>query len=55
VLGYLGARVIEQACRRLPVSRDWVGPGGKITDTGFRAELADAAAALARAAGATTG
>jgi chromate reductase, NAD(P)H dehydrogenase (quinone) len=47
VLGYVGAQVVEQACRRLPVARDWVGAGGAITDPGFRAEVADAAAALA--------
>ncbi|HMH93782.1 MAG TPA: NADPH-dependent FMN reductase [Streptosporangiaceae bacterium] len=47
VLGYVGARVVGQACRRLPVGRDWVGVGGVITDPGFRAEVADAVAALA--------
>jgi NAD(P)H-dependent FMN reductase len=47
VLGYVGARVVEQACRRLPVARDWISPGGAITDPGFRAEVADAVAALA--------
>jgi chromate reductase len=50
VLGYVGARVVEQACRRLPVSRDWVGADGLVTDPGFRAELAESAAALASAA-----
>jgi chromate reductase len=47
VLGYVGARVVEQACRRLPVARDWVSAGGVITDPGFRAEVAAAAAGLA--------
>jgi chromate reductase, NAD(P)H dehydrogenase (quinone) len=47
VLGYVGAQVVEEACRRLPVARDWVGAGGVITDPGFRAEVANAAAALA--------
>ena len=50
VLGYVGARVVPQACRRLPVAREWVGPDGLITDTGFRAELTAAVAALAAAA-----
>jgi chromate reductase, NAD(P)H dehydrogenase (quinone) len=51
VLGYVGAQVIEPACRRLPVSRDWVGPTGAITDPGFRTEMAAALTALAGAAG----
>jgi NAD(P)H-dependent FMN reductase len=51
VLGYVAAAVVEQACRRLPVSRDWIGADGLITDPGFRAELAGAAVALAGAAG----
>jgi hypothetical protein len=42
---------VEQACRRLPVSQDWIGADGLITDPGFRAELAGAAVALAGAAG----
>jgi chromate reductase, NAD(P)H dehydrogenase (quinone) len=50
VLGYVGAQIVEQACRRQPVSREWVGPGGTITDPGFRAELAAATAALVSAA-----
>jgi NAD(P)H-dependent FMN reductase len=49
VLGYVGAQVVEPACRRLPVSRDWVGPSGAITDPGFRAEMTGVAAALAGA------
>jgi chromate reductase, NAD(P)H dehydrogenase (quinone) len=55
VLGYVGARVVEPACRRVPVARDWVGPAGLITDAGFRAEAAAAAAALADAAPARAG
>jgi chromate reductase, NAD(P)H dehydrogenase (quinone) len=55
VLGYVGARVVEQACRRLPVARDWVGAGGVITDPGFRAEVADAAAELASSGRASAG
>jgi chromate reductase len=47
VLSYVGARLVEQACRRLPVARDWVSTNGVITDSVFRAEVADAAAQLA--------
>jgi chromate reductase, NAD(P)H dehydrogenase (quinone) len=50
VLGYVGATIIESACRRLPVARDWIGPDGVITDAGFRAEMADAIAAISAAA-----
>jgi|SRR5450755_278267 chromate reductase len=46
VLGYVGAVIVEPACRRLPVARDWVGPGGVITDSSFRGAMADALAAL---------
>jgi chromate reductase, NAD(P)H dehydrogenase (quinone) len=46
VLGYVGAQVIERACRRLPVARDWVGPDGVITDPGFRAEMTDVGAII---------
>lgn len=47
VLGYVGAAVVEAACRRLPVARDWVGPDGVITDAGFRTAMAEVAATLA--------
>jgi chromate reductase, NAD(P)H dehydrogenase (quinone) len=50
VLGYVGAVIIESACRRLPVARDWTGPDGVITDAGFRAEMADVIAAIGAAA-----
>jgi chromate reductase, NAD(P)H dehydrogenase (quinone) len=46
VLGYLGAAVVKRACRRLPVARDWVGPGGVITDPAWRDAVTDALAAL---------
>ena len=51
VLGYVGARVVEAACVRLPVSRDAVGADGTVTDPGARAAIAGAVQALARAAG----
>jgi chromate reductase len=53
VLGYVGAHVVEPACRRLPVARDWVGPSGAITDPGFRAEMTAVAITLAGAVAAT--
>ena len=34
VLGYVGAQVVERACRRLPVAREWVSASGVITDPG---------------------
>jgi NAD(P)H-dependent FMN reductase len=46
VLGYVGAEVIESACRRLPVSREWVGPDGTITEPGFRAAMSEVVAAI---------
>jgi chromate reductase len=41
VLGYVGAVVVEPACRHLPVDRSAVGPDGIITDPGFTAGLAE--------------
>jgi NAD(P)H-dependent FMN reductase len=40
VLGYVGATVIEEACVRLPLARDAVGPDGVVTDADFRRRLA---------------
>ena len=40
VLGYVGAVIVEAACRRIPVDRAAVGPDGTISDPGFRAEAA---------------
>ena len=40
VLGYVGADVVEAACRRIPVDRADVSPDGSISDPGFRAEAA---------------
>ena len=36
VLGYLGTTVVEEACVRLPVARDGIGPDGLVADPGFR-------------------
>lgn len=41
VLGYVGAAVIEPACRRIPVARAALEPGGMVTDPGFRAGVAE--------------
>ena len=40
VLGYVGADVIEEACRRITLSGQAVGPDGLVNDAGFRAEAA---------------
>jgi chromate reductase, NAD(P)H dehydrogenase (quinone) len=38
VLGYVGAVIVEPACRRIPVDRAAVSPDGAISDPRFRAE-----------------
>jgi chromate reductase, NAD(P)H dehydrogenase (quinone) len=40
VLGYVGAVIVETACRRIPVDRAAVGPDGTISDPRFTAEAA---------------
>jgi chromate reductase, NAD(P)H dehydrogenase (quinone) len=40
VLGYVGAEVIEKACRRISLSRQAVGPDGLVRDAAFREEAA---------------
>jgi NAD(P)H-dependent FMN reductase len=35
VLGYVGAVVMERACRDLPVDRAAIGPAGTVTDPAF--------------------
>jgi chromate reductase, NAD(P)H dehydrogenase (quinone) len=40
VLSYVGAAVIEKACRRITLPRQAVGPDGLVNDPGFRAEAA---------------
>lgn len=40
VLGYVGALIVEPACRRIPVDRAAVTPGGTISDPRFTAEAA---------------
>jgi NAD(P)H-dependent FMN reductase len=38
VLGYVGAVIVEAACRRIPVDRATISPDGTISDPRFRAE-----------------
>ncbi len=40
VLGYVGAVIVETACRRIPVDRAAVSPDGTINDPGFTAGAA---------------
>ena len=42
VLGYVGADIVEAACRRVPVDRASVGPDGTVTDSRFRAAVTEA-------------
>jgi chromate reductase len=51
VLGYIQARVVEDACRHVPVPREAVGADGLIADESTRAAIAEALAALVVAAG----
>jgi chromate reductase, NAD(P)H dehydrogenase (quinone) len=41
VLGYLGATVIEPACREIPVDRKTIGPDGLVQDPQFTAGIAE--------------
>ena len=50
VLGYVQARIVEAACRHVPVPRDGLGPDGLITDDATRSAIAEVLAALADAA-----
>jgi NAD(P)H-dependent FMN reductase len=50
VLGYVGAQLETDACVRLPVSRDGVGPDGLVTSVEFRSGALDALTRLARLA-----
>ena len=47
VLGYVDADVIEQACVRIPVGRDVVGPDGTVDDADVRARLSSLLVAVA--------
>lgn len=39
VLGYVGAVIVETACRRVPVDRATVGPDGTVRDPRFEADI----------------
>jgi chromate reductase, NAD(P)H dehydrogenase (quinone) len=46
VLGYVGAVIVETACRRIPVDRAAISPEGAITDPQVKADLAQVWEAL---------
>jgi chromate reductase len=48
VLGYVHAEIVADACARIPVTRDAVGPDGKISDPAIRREITRVLSALAR-------
>jgi NAD(P)H-dependent FMN reductase len=50
VLKYTGARIIEPACARIPLTRAAIGPDGSIADPAVRAEIATTLATLVRLA-----
>jgi NAD(P)H-dependent FMN reductase len=39
VLGYVQARIVEPACRHIPISHQQVGPGGLVADPETRAAI----------------
>jgi NAD(P)H-dependent FMN reductase len=49
VLGYTGSRIVDEACLRLRLARDDVGPDGLITPPAARARIVGAMRALAAA------
>lgn len=54
VLGYVGAAVVEPACRHIPVNRSAIGSDGTVTDPHFRTGMAEIWTSLVRyAAGAS--
>jgi chromate reductase, NAD(P)H dehydrogenase (quinone) len=48
VLGYVGAVIVEPACRHLPVDRAAIGPDGTVSDPAFAAGMAGVWADLIR-------
>jgi chromate reductase len=48
VLGYVGAVIVEPACRHLPMSRSGFAPDGSSSDPAFRAAIEDVWAELIR-------
>jgi chromate reductase, NAD(P)H dehydrogenase (quinone) len=51
VLGYVGANIVEDACARVPVTRNAVGDDGTVIDQGARREIRRALEVLVSAAG----
>jgi chromate reductase, NAD(P)H dehydrogenase (quinone) len=49
VLAYAGAQIVEDACARIPITRDMVGGDGLIADPAARDAIAAALATLAAA------
>jgi chromate reductase, NAD(P)H dehydrogenase (quinone) len=41
VLGYVGADIVEAACRRIPVDREAIGPDGTVIGLKFALEVAE--------------
>jgi hypothetical protein len=46
VLGYVGAAIIDAACRRIPLDRAAIGPDGTVTDPEFKAQISQVCDAL---------
>jgi chromate reductase len=46
VVGYISMEIVEEACVRIPVTRDAIGDDGLIDDPAIRARIAQALAAL---------
>ncbi len=48
VLGYVHADIVEEACARIPLTRDAVGPDGTVSDAPARRRIGAVLDALAR-------
>jgi chromate reductase len=48
VLGYVHADIVEEACARIPLTRDAIGPDGAVSDAPARRGIAAVLDALAR-------
>jgi chromate reductase len=48
VLGYVHADIVDEACARIPVTREAVGPDGTLSDSTSRDRIAEAVSSLAR-------
>jgi NAD(P)H-dependent FMN reductase len=51
VLGYVQARIVEEACRSVPVARDAVGADGLVADPAVRASVVEVLEVLAAPVG----